>query len=52
MLQQHRTDKNALFVHKEFTSGLAPVLIVPTMYLLGYFGPGAGPLKPVSLLAG
>lgn len=52
VVQQRQTDKNSLFVHKEFRSGLTPVLMVPTVYLLGYFGPGAGPLKVVSLLVG
>lgn len=52
MVQQYPADKHPLFVHKAFTSGPAPVLIVPAVYLLGYFGPGAGPLQALSLLVG
>lgn len=51
MVQQHPADKNPLFVHKALNSRPAPVLIVPTVYLLGYFRPGAGPLRVLSLLA-
>lgn len=50
MVQQYPVNKNPLFVHKAFTKGPAPVLIVPTVYLLGYFGPGAGPLKALCSL--
>lgn len=52
MVQQYPADKHPLFVHKAFNSGPAPVLIVPAVYLLGYFGPGAGPLQALSLLVG
>lgn len=52
MVQQYPADKHPLFVHKAVNSGPAPVLIVPAVYLLGYFGPGAGPLRAFSLLAG
>lgn len=52
MVQQHPTDKHPLFVHKAVNSGPAPLLIVPAVYLLGYFGPGAGPLQALSLLVG
>lgn len=51
MVQQHPADKNPLFVHKALNSRPAPVLIVPTVYLLGYFRPGAGPMRVLSLLA-
>lgn len=50
MVQQYRADKHPLFVHKAVTSGPSQVLIVPAVYLLGYFGPGAGPLQALSLL--
>lgn len=52
MVQQYPADKNPLFVHKAFNSGPAPVLIVPAVYLLGYFGPGAGTPQALSLLVG
>lgn len=52
MVQQYPTDKHPLFVHKAFNSGPATVLILPAVYLLGYFGPGAGPLQALSLLVG
>lgn len=52
MVQQHPADKNPLFVHKALNSRPAPVLIVPTVYLLGYFCPGAGPPRALSLLVG
>lgn len=43
MVQQHPAHKHPLFVHKAFISGATPVLIVPAVYLLGYFCLGAGP---------
>lgn len=52
MVQQYRADKHPLFVHKAVTNGPSQVLIVPAVYLLGYFGPGAGPLQALSLLVG
>lgn len=52
MVQQYWADKHPLFVHKAVTSGPSQVLIVPAVYLLGYFGPGAGPLQALSLLVG
>ncbi len=50
MVQQYPTDKHPLFVRKAVNSGPAPVLIVPAVYLLGYFSPGAGTLQALSLL--
>lgn len=52
MVQQHRADKHPLFIHKAVTSGPSQVLIVSAVYLLGYFGPEAEPLRACGSLVG